>query len=477
MKGIFVKSISCMLIIALVLTLCPQKGFTEDVSIDIVPTLSENHKDIQDEVMRLGEITAKRERDKKYYLNSDLSITAEIHSNSIHCWNGASWENIDISIIEDKKNPAMPFRNKINDFELGFARRYSESSELASIASEGKRLSFNPVGGEEAQAEAGNTSASLVYRGVYPGIDLEYISECDHLKENIIINDYQGKNCFSFLLQGSGLQAKLNDKEVSFFDDLGEGIFIIPSPYMYDQVREESYDIAVDFEILERDSFLLTYTADEDWLTDQERVYPVIIDPVVWTKQSSAFSQTRDAFVDSNNPNTNYKYHQFLKSGKGTTHGKTRSYLMFPTLPEIGPADEIITAELSLCQSWALNSPVIVNLHQVTTSWDSGTLTWNNQPVHSTRVLDFESCKTIDWRTWDVTAPVKSWYKTGNNYGFLIKHAQETDSILDFVSSDHSVQEARPILIINYRNISGLEGYLSYTSLDLGRSGSASVNN
>lgn len=227
---------------------------------------------------------------------------------------------------------------------------------------------------------------------------------------------------------------------------------------------------------ISQDQTTLTYTADEAWLTDPARVYPVVIDPVVWTKQSS--SDIYDAYVEDSHKYSNFRFEPYLKSGYGSSRGKTRSYIKFRNLPEINAADEIVKAELHLWQSWATSSTVTVNVHEVTSDWDIEALTWNNQPQFNNKVLDYKCCKEKNqWRTWNVTKAVKAWYKGEPNYGFLIKHAVETEPILDFFSSDNSIQAGRPILVITYRNCSGLEGYQSYTSMDLGRSGSASVNN
>ena len=287
-----------------------------------------------------------------------------------------------------------------------------------------------------------------------------------------------GKNSFSFNIQSPQLTPTLRDNEVYFLDKAGAEILVIPAPFMYDQSRAENFDIKVSIEHQSGPHYKLTYIADVAWLADPARAYPVIIDPVVWTIQSSAYSQTRDTFVESKDPNDTNKYYAYLKSGKGVSRGITRSYIMFPTLPEINAADEIISAELHLWQSWTTASTVTVNLHQVTGAWDSGTLTWNTQPTYDSKVLDYQHCKDKDnWHTWKVTQTVKDWYKTNTNYGFLIKHAVESQPILDFFASDNSIKDGRPLLVITYRNISGLEGYLSYTSMDLGRSGSASINN
>ncbi len=472
--------ISNILIVAIILTILPHNVFAVSEQDQVAEiTQQEQPGSPEEPVTRIGEITAKRERNKKFYLNSDATITAEIYAGSIHYQESGTWQEIDNTIIEDKSVAELPLRNKGNDFQLRFARQFTGKNKLVSLRVQNNVIFFSPDGASKSRAEAGTSAAAVLYRDVYPNIDFEYIADNDFLKENIIINKYGGKNSFSFIVQSPQLTPELRGNEVYFVAKDGTEVFIIPAPFMYDQTNEENCNFVVSLEHQSGPHYKLTYTADEAWLTDPDRVYPVVIDPVVWTKQSSAYSQTRDTFADSKSPTSTHKYYAYLKSGKGSgSRGITRSYIMFPTLPEISAANEIVSAELRLWQSWTTSSTVTVNAHQVTNTWDSGTLTWNNQPTYNAKVLDYQLCKDKEnWRIWNVTQTVKDWYKSTPNYGFLIKHAVESQPILDFYSSDKSIQSGRPLLVITYRNNSGIEDYLSYTSMDLGRSGGASVNN
>ena len=451
------RFISNLLIIAILFTLIPHNVSATSSQNQVEELAHEELTNVsEDTVTRLGEITAKRERNKKFYLNSDSTITAEIHSGSIHYQESGNWKDIDNTIIEDKSVPELPLRNKGNDFQLRFARQFTGKNKLVSFHIKNNVVFFSPADASRSRADSGSSEASVIYRDLYPDIDFEYIADNDALKENIIINKFSGKNSFSFNIQSPQLTPTLRDNEVYFLDKAGAEILVIPAPFMYDQSRAENFDIKVSIEHQSGPHYKLTYIADVAWLADPARAYPVIIDPVVWTIQSSAYSQTRDTFVESKDPNDTNKYYAYLKSGKGVSRGITRSYIMFPTLPEINAADEIISAELHLWQSWTTASTVTVNLHQVTGAWDSGTLTWNTQPTYDSKVLDYQHCKDKDnWHTWKVTQTVKDWYKTNTNYGFLIKHAVESQPILDFFASDNS--RSSPFLSVN---TSGEPAYL-----------------
>lgn len=441
--------ISCLLIIGLLFSLLPQTAYAQsDPLVETTPEYiqEQNIEPIQRQRFRVSELIEKRERDKKYFLNSDGTTTVEIHSSSIHYLDAGVWRDIDNTIILDESTPEKSLRNKANGMTVRFAPRFTGSNELVSINLAGKSMSITPAKASAAQAESGSSASAVIYRDIYPDIDFEYILGNDIVKENIIVNKYTGQNSFSFIIRTTRLTPKLRGKEVYFLDNDGDEVFFMPAPFMYDQIREECYDFAVSLEVGPNCSYILTYSADDKWLTDSARVYPVIIDPVVWTLQSPSYYQTRDTFVDSKNPTATNQFHAYLKTGHGSgTHGITRSYIMFPTLPVIKAADEIISAELWLSQSWTTSSTVTVNLHQVMSEWDPANLTWESQPTWDPRVMDYERCKDAGfWRIWNVTPAVKYWYHSGSNNGLLIKHADETEPILDLIASDNASEHLPP---------------------------------
>ncbi len=487
----FLRIISGVLIVALIFTHLPQKAFAETPSqepeqeMEAEFTLEEQPERTEVRVTRLGEIKAMRSRNAKYFLNSDNTITAEIHAESVHHLVGDKWEEIDNTLVEDESVPELPLRNKSNDMVIRLARDFTGANKLASVAIENYSVFFSPLDAELSAAESGRTSAGVIYKNIYPGVDFEYIAGNDHLKENIIINEYTGKNSFSFVIQAAHLTPVLQDRDLFFVNDEGEEVFVIPAPYMFDQARAESYNFTVSLTETQDSGYILTYTADEKWLTDPARQYPVIIDPMVVATHKTEL--IHDTFISEANPTKNYRLWSYLKTGwSKSTYKRTRTLLKFPNIPQspvINAADEIVKAELVLYQSWdilkdgGIDQTVTVNIHKVTEPWDNSTVTWNNQPAYDPRVYDYQRCRDMQWRAFDITPIVKGWYRGEPNNGVLIKHQVETEAIFDFNSSNHSNEGSRPVLAITYRNQSGLEGYLSYTSMDLGRSGSVSVNN
>jgi YD repeat-containing protein len=106
-------------------------------------------------------------------------------------------------------------------------------------------------------------------------------------------------------------------------------------------------------------------------------------------------------------------------------------------------------------------------------------LTWNNQPLGtavpvSNNVEDYAMIQGSSGTShqWNITRLVQQWYNSGVNHGFMLEdHAPGTTSASynEYYSSEASA--SRPMVIISYRNTSGLEPYWTYRSQSIGRAG------
>ncbi|MCZ0756646.1 DNRLRE domain-containing protein [Anoxybacillus sp. J5B_2022] len=150
------------------------------------------------------------------------------------------------------------------------------------------------------------------------------------------------------------------------------------------------------------DGFILTVTADESYLTDPKRVYPVVIDP--WIDVFEA----QDAFVASGT-SSNYGNLNYLSVGKDPSLGKTRTYLKW-TLPQI-PNAKVTGASVGVYQYYpnpALSNAVPVELHQVTSAFNASSITWNNQPTFDATPISVKSGMQVGYTYFAVSDLVKN---------------------------------------------------------------------
>ncbi|MBR2601417.1 MAG: DNRLRE domain-containing protein, partial [Clostridia bacterium] len=217
------------------------------------------------------------------------------------------------------------------------------------------------------------------------------------------------------------------------------------------------------------------------WLA--EAVFPVTLDPTVITKNTRNVIQ--DAYTCSKEPNTvhNGGSSNIIRLTKGSSGwGQCDLYFRFgnDVLPDLKPSDIVTRATLVITTAGA-NYPTAsfsCTLHEVTSSWTPGTLTWNNAPTCSSEGRDIGHFvyHEGDGQThvFDVTSLVRKWYQ-GENYG--VKLTSTTNGVYaQFRSRAHGVASQRPYIVIDYISRSGMDSYLAFDGFDMGRAGAAHVN-
>lgn len=120
-----------------------------------------------------------------------------------------------------------------------------------------------------------------------------------------------------------------------------------------------------------------------------------------------------------------------------------RAYLQF----DLGmlPADVVVmSADLKLFQfDTDGTEDFMIALHQVTESWEEGTITWNNRPEF---LLSPESTIPVNtgattWLSWDITSLLQGWLDGSIlNHGVLLKNTGESsvNTIIWCRSSDYT---------------------------------------
>ena len=118
---------------------------------------------------------------------------------------------------------------------------------------------------------------AIRYSNVFDNVDFQYTVLGNTIKEDIILLEPQERNEFSYYLKSDSLKFKKQDGCVVAYETTAdEPVFVFRAPIMYDADGCSSIDIDLDFS---PSSGKLTITADEDWLKDEDRAYPVRIDP------------------------------------------------------------------------------------------------------------------------------------------------------------------------------------------------------
>lgn len=275
-------------------------------------------------------------------------------------------------------------------------------------------------------------TTAAVYDSSDDSYSLEYISAENGVKENIVLNEVPDTNSWQFQMKLEGITPELdtNSNGINLFetgtDSLVGGI---QTPNMND-ATENAYSEAIHYSIDkkngEEDTYIITLTADKQYLQSKDRVYPVTIDPTIsWAGNGSV----DDAYVISGSyADTNFYSSSVTTMCAGrSSQGLCRTYMTFPELRTTVTGKSVSSAKLTVYETGSYKGEK-VQAHRVTESWKRTAITWNTRASYvSTAFTSFTSTGvTGQASTLDLTPYARGVAKGSiSNYGIMLRAEDE----------------------------------------------------
>ena len=472
-----------------------------------IPAMQELQEAQAAEPYIIGEDISKRQASSKHFLMSDGSYQIAEYPINVHYLNeDGQWEQYDNRIQTVQPNARsvsadiQTFKAAKADKEIILAQK-SSTSELIKLETGSTSASWKYKGASQSNLEITPVSQTndpleltgivqeVFYRNIYPSVDLQVLLLPGGVKENLILKNAQAQNVFEIEYQLNGLSAVSRDSRTIYLKDSEGNIkYIISAPYMEDAQGAASPELQLEIISQTQEKLYIRLTADSDWLKDENRSYPVTIDPTFQTPQVN--SNIQSTFISQGLPNDSFgyggnNYQGSLYVGKFTSaaanNGVTRTLIKMSSLPALSPGDVVINAQVFLLRRRAEENYTPMYAYRMTSSWDQSTATWNNSnsKYDSTAIIDYDSALTENgwtYRCWDITKLMRQWYENpSNNHGIMIKSSNESASSKFWAYSTHNSVGLRPTFLITYRNNDGLEPYWEYASQSIGH-GSSHVN-
>ena len=330
--------------------------------------------------------------------------------------------------------------------------------------------------------------SAVSYSDIYANTDLRYDLQSNQLKESVIIK--QAKDTlagYKYTLSAPGMVLELQEDNTIFAyaadaEEGDEPIFYMPAPFLVDDNRAYNDNITISLQ-QNGDTYTLTYSLPRTWLLEEERAYPVVLDPVVQPK--SGIYTISDQTVFSNK-SMSYTW-ACLGVGHSTTYKSiARALLKFDNLPVLTSADVIVDSQIYV-QKCNSSSSAPMEVHAIKIPWESSTVKWTDMSARNkngnwdTTVEDYQLVSSSGTYAWDVTNIAQQWYASGVNTGMLFCLPEDlenssSNTFREFYSSDWGGSRV-PQLTITYLNNCGLEDYWDYTSQSAGRAGTGYVSN
>ncbi len=466
----------------------------------------------------IREVTELREESVKHFLCEDGSYIAATYAAPVHYKENGEWKEIDNSLSLDRTvlsvsgkptyttkagglsvsipqsfSDGQKITAKNKGYEIGFGVNANQNDvfikasasvvELETLSSNTEAVKLDTVKSinnvstastlDSSDIEAynaelmtvDNQSSAVTYKEIMPDTDFEYIVTGNSIKENIVVYEPQSEYTYSFDMDFDGLVPVVNpDNSISLIEpnNPDETIFFIEAPYMYDSNGEESIDIDMSL-VANGDEYVMTLVASAEWINDESRAFPVVIDPTI----NILASDLNDVFVIDGLFANSTRINNELRVGRNLTN-VTRTYIK-PELPtNIPVGSRINSAVLRLYKDSYYQAPsgdyISVYVYDCSdvAVWEPDEITWNNQPYNNSnngylstngaaRLSEERVFAAKNEYDFDIRFAVQQWVNGGVNNGLMLVSSDESmKSQIDFVSSRASDSAQRPQISIQY---------------------------
>ena len=235
---------------------------------------------------RVRELPANRTATSNTFLLSDGSLEVRFFEVPVNFHDEGEWKRISEELTE---LPGGDLTNGANGFDLHLPEHMGAGS--VRLSEDEQWLSYRLLGAQTQQAEV--EGATAVYdSAASDGLSFELHSLANGVKEEIVLADSSQPTRYSFAVEFSqGLTPNLLDDGSIAVEDSEGGLFAtVPAPTISDASGAPPADV-VHYELQEGSEeghWTLAVEADEAWLSDPDRSFPVTIDPsaFIFTEQN-----------------------------------------------------------------------------------------------------------------------------------------------------------------------------------------------
>lgn len=427
----------------------------------------------------VGERVDLREENVRAYQLDNGQIQCDIYPVDIFYRDvDGKLKDIDNTITETSRIDNYTFTNTSNSWHAYF-KDYINEENAVKIEKGKYALEFNLIGTNGSIVQKSNTilnptcdfektlaedNRAVIYKNAFENVDVAYTVFTSALKEDIILRDKSAITTFQFYLKTEGLNLLNEQGRTIFVDEYGNEVFAINPMYMED--ANGKYSDAVNY-MISKDvgGYIITVTADKDFINAPDTVLPVRIDP---SYDTTGTNYTSDTFVANRDDSTidrtddNYYLNTYLRTGKDTTYGVRRSYLRFK-LPSGYYGITSATLKLKSYSKGSGTSQIAVYESGTFYDdyWRSNAITWDTQPDE----LDWGHFQDFayysgGWYSADVYDHIVYIYQNWElNIGFMLKDVNENNTNVwdTLYSSDASSNW--PVLSITANGIVTTYGY------------------
>ena len=402
--------------------------------------------------------------------------------------------------VADKSNNAVrkgrAFVNEGNDVEIILPATLTAG---IAVNSDELNITMKPLTdsiGRSLSTAVQTEEDTVLYSDVFDSsTDIEYTYTYSGVKENIILESYNGKNSFDYEVSTGGLSLYEDKGTLLLADENGEVKATLGEVIVFSADNKNNTFGKYTIKELDKNSrYKVTVSVDREYLTDPKTKYPVKIDPDLKTINASAKIQDLQVFKGTDGKGTSETSAGYSPSSRvgWTDWGACRTLLKLNgfSFSSYGITDvsQIKSAYIEIrdlmCQN--IQAPIACTQFGGNVWSEGDTKTWNalnagsssgtpldiyipSKPNETRKVYNVigdggESIRSAQgygkqWYAWNLTGRVKNWLEYPDNLkkGLVFKMAtnmlEESSQYAKCMKTFSSMQgnaDYKPYFVINY---------------------------
>ena len=403
------------------------------------------------DAVKNGHVSREKSResglDDIVFQNSDGSYTMYVYDQNVkYIDENGETKDIDTGIekISDKtKKQGYTYTNGQNSVNVDFPDKIEDGISVGDDKMEIKMYPIDNIGGIITVED--NTA---VYEGAYgEGTKLVYTPLLSGVKEEIILESYNGKEKYTFIYEiGDGYITTLDDDCLYVYSKDDECIGLIEPIYMWDAENKWNTDSEMFYYRNEDGTWTVEVIPDVEFLTDTNTVYPVTIDPTYIYKVnvSTNSSGIQDITLNSTSTSAGKSGSLFVGNRSNTENGISRALMKIPSVTSsVCSSIEVQRARVTLrdimCESDSMT--ILCCQFEGSSTWSESTVNTKafygskekfddlvGEEYDSQIVSYSQGVNKSHTYSFDITAAVKEWinYSDKRGQGLVFKAKNES---------------------------------------------------
>lgn len=350
--------------------------------------------------------------------------------------------------VKDKSNKVVvkdrTFVSESNDIEVVLPANITGG---ISLKDKDLNITMRPTSvlGTSRLASAGQIKdeKSVLYEDVFDDYtDVKYTFTYSGVKEDIILEKYNGVSSFNYEVSTGGLSLNEEKGALVLRDNNGEAKAVIGEIVVFSaDNKNNTFGEYTVKEKVKNSLYTVTISVDEEYLTSPDTTYPVTIDPTVGTVSTSSNIQDMQVFKGtdgSGNTETSAGLSGVSRVG-WTDWGACRTLMKLTSetfINEVQAPEQIIGAYVELRDLMCQGVSLPVSCSQFTGSdWEeTDTKTWNqlnagnsSASMITVEVSYEEGVDSVHWYQWNIKSIAKGWVTNSANRdkGIVFKTATD----------------------------------------------------